>query len=76
MRDHSVYDTVLPSRQSDLPLRHMLHSYQEAVIPLGSDTEVREPYINMFNEVRFGRILEDLDTLGGRKICSSVSLRC
>ncbi|XP_069103538.1 acyl-coenzyme A thioesterase 9, mitochondrial-like [Argopecten irradians] len=53
----------LPSfTQEDLPMRTMKDSYQEAVIPLGSNPHTREKYINFYDGIRFGRILEDLDT--------------
>ena len=55
----------LAQSQSELPVRRMLDSYQEACIPLGSHPDLRENYINFFNRVRFGRISEDLDTMAG-----------
>ncbi|XP_021346919.1 acyl-coenzyme A thioesterase 9, mitochondrial-like [Mizuhopecten yessoensis] len=48
--------------QDDLPVRTMKDSYQEAVIPLGSNPDTREKYVNFYDGIRFGRILEDLDT--------------
>ena len=56
----------MPASQSELPQRRMLDSYREALIPLGSNTKLREKYINFWNGVRFGRIMEDLDTMAGR----------
>ncbi|XP_002738606.1 acyl-coenzyme A thioesterase 9, mitochondrial-like [Saccoglossus kowalevskii] len=48
--------------QDELPIRSMKDSYQEAIIPLGSDVKLREKYMTIHNIVRFGRILENLDT--------------
>lgn len=48
--------------QDELPARRMCDSYREAVIPLGSDPKITEKYINFYKGIRFGRILEDLDT--------------
>ncbi|KAK3604467.1 hypothetical protein CHS0354_007171 [Potamilus streckersoni] len=45
-----------------LQVRNMQDSYKEARIPVGSDPMVREKYINFYNGIRIGRILEDLDT--------------
>ena len=61
--------TPLESRvaksQDELPVRKMSDSYREAVIPLGSDPKVTEKYLNFYKGIRFGRILEDLDTFAG-----------
>ena len=46
-------------------MRHMKDSYQEVIIPLGQDPVVREKYISFMKGLRFGRILEDLDTFAG-----------
>ena len=51
--------------QDELPVRRMSDSYREAVIPLGSDPKVTEKYLNFYKGIRFGRILEDLDTFAG-----------
>ena len=70
----SVYRTSEPAAttqlvkaetQDELPLRHMSDSYREAVIPLGTDAKFAEKYINFYKAIRFGRILEDLDTFAG-----------
>ncbi len=45
--------------------RRMQDSYREAHIPLGQDPALRGMYINFWNSVRFGRIMEDLDTMAG-----------
>jgi acyl-coenzyme A thioesterase 9 len=41
----------------------MQESYAEAIIPLGSEPMLRNRYTNFQNSVRFGRLLEDLDTM-------------
>lgn len=50
---------------SNLTPRTMDQSYDEAFIPLASNIRLRERYVNFENKVRFGRILEDLDTMAG-----------
>lgn len=67
-RDESVTGIKLASSQADLPKRSMKDSYCEASIPLGSDKKLREKYVNFHNTVRFGRVLEDLDTMAGKMI--------
>lgn len=64
-RDPSVQSTPPPTKQSDLPARKMLDSYREAVIPLSTDKQLWQKYINFYHRVRLGRILEDLDTMAG-----------
>lgn len=60
-------DDILPIRssQEELPVRQMQDSYREVIIPLGQDDLVREKYISFMKGLRFGRILEDLDTFAG-----------
>lgn len=57
-------ETNIITSQSDLPIRTMSDSYSEAIIPVGTDEVLREKYINFSGGIRFGRILEDLDTFG------------
>uniref|UniRef100_A0A8C8VDS4 Acyl-CoA thioesterase 9 n=1 Tax=Pelusios castaneus TaxID=367368 RepID=A0A8C8VDS4_9SAUR len=64
MHDRKALHTLLAKRQEDLPPRKMSDSYIEVILPLGSQPELRETYLNVHNSVRFGRILEDLDSLG------------
>nr|KAG5696717.1 hypothetical protein BaRGS_028837 [Batillaria attramentaria] len=63
-------EDILPIRadQKDLPMRRMQDSYQEVIIPLGQDYQVREKYITFMKGLRFGRIMEDLDTFAGNKV--------
>ncbi|KAF4797865.1 Acyl-coenzyme A thioesterase 9, mitochondrial [Turdus rufiventris] len=64
MQERKGLHTLLAKRQEDLPPRRMKDSYLEVILPLGSQPEIREKYLNVHNSVRFGRILEDLDSLG------------
>ena len=51
--------------QGELPVRSMSDSYSELIIPL-SDVGSRQKYLNpSMKGIRFGRILEDLDTFSG-----------
>ncbi|EDO45232.1 predicted protein [Nematostella vectensis] len=54
-----------PESQDMLPARCMADSFQVAYLPLGSDRKRREKYLNFYNMVRIGKILEDLDILAG-----------
>ncbi|KAL5004407.1 hypothetical protein ScPMuIL_017863 [Solemya velum] len=53
-----------PKRQDELPPRKMKDTFQEVMIPL-SDAAVRQKYLNVFVGIRFGRLLEDMDTFAG-----------
>uniref|UniRef100_A0A8C3BVL4 Acyl-CoA thioesterase 9 n=1 Tax=Cairina moschata TaxID=8855 RepID=A0A8C3BVL4_CAIMO len=64
MQERKALHTLLAKRQEDLPPRRMKDSYLEVILPLGSQPQIREKYLNVYNSVRFGRILEDLDSLG------------
>eukprot|EP00076_Gallus_gallus_P039872 XP_025005410.1 acyl-coenzyme A thioesterase 9, mitochondrial isoform X4 [Gallus gallus] len=70
MQERKALHTLLAKRQEDLPPRRMKDSYLEVLLPLGSQPEIREKYLNVHNSVRFGRILEDLDSLGD--LCKKV----
>ncbi|BFZ00620.1 hypothetical protein BsWGS_03658 [Bradybaena similaris] len=50
--------------QSELPHRTPADSFVQAVIPL-SLPDSREKYLFYNNSIRFGRLLEDFDSLGG-----------
>ncbi|XP_070800172.1 acyl-coenzyme A thioesterase 9, mitochondrial isoform X3 [Pituophis catenifer annectens] len=64
MNERKSLRTLLAKTQAELPPRKMKDSYIDVILPLGSQPEIREKYLNMQNTVRFGRILEDLDSLG------------
>ena len=64
-RSAEVVGMNLATSQTELPSRRMQESFRWAVIPLGTNTKLREKYINFHNQVRFGRILEDLDSMAG-----------
>ncbi|XP_070213082.1 acyl-coenzyme A thioesterase 9, mitochondrial-like isoform X3 [Littorina saxatilis] len=55
----------IKSSQEECPVRTMTDSYQEVIIPLGQDQEVRQKYLTSMQGFRFGRILEDMDTFAG-----------
>ncbi|XP_075996088.1 acyl-coenzyme A thioesterase 9, mitochondrial isoform X2 [Genypterus blacodes] len=55
--------SMLATSQRDLPPKAMKDSSLEVHLPLGSEPQLREKYLTFHNTVRFGRILEDLDSL-------------
>lgn len=59
------WDKFTTLLQEDLPVRKPQDSFCRLSIPLGSDPQMREKYMNIKKDIRFGRILEDLDTLAG-----------
>ncbi|XP_072440776.1 acyl-coenzyme A thioesterase 9, mitochondrial-like isoform X1 [Chiloscyllium punctatum] len=63
-KERASLSNQLVSKQEDLPHRRMKDSYLEAYLPLGSQPNLREKYLNVHKHVRFGRILEDLDSFG------------
>uniref|UniRef100_A0A8W4FG64 Acyl-CoA thioesterase 9 n=2 Tax=Sus scrofa TaxID=9823 RepID=A0A8W4FG64_PIG len=64
MEERKLLSSFLAESQKALPSRRMKDSYTEVLLPLGSQPELREKYLTVQNTVRFGRILEDLDSLG------------
>ncbi|KAM4047497.1 LOW QUALITY PROTEIN: acyl-coenzyme A thioesterase 9, mitochondrial [Anomaloglossus baeobatrachus] len=64
MEERKALQSLLAKKQEDLPPRRMKDSYIEVMLPLGTEPQLREKYLNVYNNVRFGRILEDLDSLG------------
>lgn len=56
------------SAVTSLTPRRMTDSRGKALLNLGSDLTLRGQYVNFFGSVRFGRILEDLDTFAGVKL--------
>uniref|UniRef100_A0A8C7TQF6 Acyl-CoA thioesterase 9 n=1 Tax=Oncorhynchus mykiss TaxID=8022 RepID=A0A8C7TQF6_ONCMY len=63
LADRLSLSNQLAGSQDELPVRRMKDSYIEAHLPLGTDPTLREKYLNYLKGVRFGRILEDLDSL-------------
>lgn len=55
--------SFLKKDQNELQKHSMKESYAEAIIPLGDKPELRNRYSNFQHAVRFGRLLEDLDTM-------------
>ncbi|XP_061038123.1 acyl-coenzyme A thioesterase 9, mitochondrial-like [Eubalaena glacialis] len=64
MEERKLLHSFLAKSQKGLPPRRMKDSYTEVLLPLGSQPELREKYLTVQNTVSFGRILEDLDSLG------------
>ncbi|XP_050997526.1 acyl-coenzyme A thioesterase 9, mitochondrial [Acomys russatus] len=64
MEERKLLHNFLAKSQKALPPRKMQDSYIEVLLPLGSDPTLRDKYLTVQNTVRFGRILEDLDSLG------------
>lgn len=64
MEERKLLHNFLATSQKALPPRKMKDSYIEVLLPLGSDPDLRDKYLTVQNTVRFGRILEDLDSLG------------
>ncbi|XP_040600088.1 acyl-coenzyme A thioesterase 9, mitochondrial isoform X2 [Mesocricetus auratus] len=64
MEERKLLHNLLAKSQKALPPRKMKDSYIEVLLPLGSDPGLRDKYLTVQNTVRFGRILEDLDSLG------------
>lgn len=64
MEERKLLHSFLANSQEALPPRRMKDSYIEVLLPLGSEPALREKYLTVQNTVRFGRILEDLDSLG------------
>ncbi|XP_062907265.1 acyl-coenzyme A thioesterase 9, mitochondrial-like isoform X1 [Mobula hypostoma] len=63
-KERASLNSLLVESQDSLPCRRMKDSYLETYLPLGSRPVLREQYLNVHNLVRFGRILEDLDSFG------------
>nr|XP_054606970.1 acyl-coenzyme A thioesterase 9, mitochondrial isoform X3 [Nothobranchius furzeri] len=63
MAERTTLSSMLAKSQSDLPAKRMQDSFLEVHLPLGSEPQLREKYLTYHNTVRFGRILEDLDSL-------------
>ena len=50
----------MPSSQDEIPARRMTDSYDEAIIPLSTDTILSDKYRTHVGGVRVGRLLEDM----------------
>lgn len=59
--DRSYLLQYLPKTQDELPPRSVKDSFQSALIPLSSYPQLQERYVNVIGNVRFGRLMEDLD---------------
>ncbi|KAJ4464742.1 HotDog domain-containing protein [Lentinula edodes] len=56
--------TTSPS-SDDLPPRNMHDSYTEFVLPIASDPNLLEEYVNASGGIRTGKLMEHLDSLAG-----------
>ncbi|XP_057679854.1 acyl-CoA thioesterase 9, tandem duplicate 1 isoform X2 [Corythoichthys intestinalis] len=63
MAERASLSSMLAKSQGELPAKSMKESLLEVHLPLGSQPQLREKYLTFHNTVRFGRILEDLDSL-------------
>ncbi len=61
MRQREKLLSMVPTSQEELPHRRMRDSFDQALIPLGTDKKLRERYLTHFGSVRIGRLLEDMD---------------
>ncbi|ESO86416.1 hypothetical protein LOTGIDRAFT_195153 [Lottia gigantea] len=62
--EDSIFKNI-PKKQDGLPVKSLQDSYREVYIPLGTDISLRSKYTNFYKGIRFGRLLEDLDTFAG-----------
>ena len=62
----------LPSSQDELPARRMADSFDQALLPLGSDSKLRDKYLTHFGSVRVGRLLEDMDVFAAHLVFKHV----
>lgn len=63
--DKTKFSSIANKKQIKLKNNRMQDSYAEAIIPLGYRPELRNTYDSFLKYVRFGRLLEDLDTMAG-----------
>ncbi len=61
--DRSMISSEFQKSNKPLEKRRMKDSYAEAIIPLGNEPLLRNRYVNFRKTVRFGRLLEDMDTM-------------
>lgn len=62
-REHLVeYE---PKSLDELVPRSMKDSFTTAIIPLSTNSKVRQKYITFLNSIRFGRLMEDMDLFAG-----------
>lgn len=61
--DKSLLTNLIKKDQAELKKQRMKDSYAEVLIPLGDEPRLQNRYANFERAVRFGRLLEDLDTM-------------
>ena len=52
---------MVPKSQEELTPRRMMDSFDQGLIPLGSNNKLRDTYTTFLGGVRIGRLLEDMD---------------
>ena len=52
---------MVPKSQEELTPRRMIDSFDQGLIPLGSNHKLRDTYTTFLGGVRIGRLLEDMD---------------
>lgn len=58
-REHLV--KFMPKSVDELPPRSMRDSFTSAIIPLSKDLALRDKYVGYLNNIRQGRLMEDMD---------------
>jgi acyl-coenzyme A thioesterase 9 len=58
--------TTQPEDESGRPSKRPRDSFIEHVLPFATDQKLRENFVSSFGQVRFGLILEEMDSLAGR----------
>ncbi|KAJ2818042.1 hypothetical protein IWW50_005956 [Coemansia erecta] len=61
--DENAADTRRPKQP--LVLKTISDSLTETYLPFNDDLKLREKYINVYGDIRLGKVLEDLDRLAG-----------
>ncbi|XP_065656297.1 acyl-coenzyme A thioesterase 9, mitochondrial isoform X3 [Hydra vulgaris] len=63
--DEEQISYIKTTNQNELVKRSLTDSVQEVILPFGTNINIRENYLNFFGAIRFGKLLEDLDTIAG-----------
>jgi acyl-coenzyme A thioesterase 9 len=70
--DKITFLSLANKSQNKLESHRMHESYAEAIIPLKDQPELRNTYDSFLKYVRFGRLLEDLDTMAGNFLLNPI----
>ena len=52
---------MVPKSQEELTPRRMIDSFDQGLIPLGSNNKLQDTYTTFLGDIRIGRLLEDID---------------